>query len=436
MFPERAAGIAGEGRASSPIRTKSIRRAPDIILGSWCGKKFRPEKVAARPGWSAIPAVRDGELHEIKSPIILQPGPAALTDGVREIAAIVLLGRHDSCRSAPGRDLRIERIALPKRCPDTVAPGALGKNSRLNCSVAGAAPSRSIARSKRSVSGGDDPHAADVVDAMPPAARSRAARSRAGACRAGRWRVPRDAARAGRFPRHPVPAHATSSSTVRDRASMPYCAATASSSTAVCIALARMVMSPTCRHGGVPGAAAVVAGGCGRSAAAAADQRTTRTWPSADHRTMRNRGSVIGRRQLRGRARWRARIAPRDQVAEAAGLEGFDRGLGGAVRRGDATAQLRPALRPIRSACAPRRARSAAPACAPHRRAGLRPLRRPVPSLRRAGRRRPGPLPDTAVTASILASSSIHTVRPTRGQQRLGARRGQRHRPARWRTAR
>ena len=66
-----------------------VRRAPDIILGSWCGKKFRPEKVAARPGWNAIPAVRDGELHEIKSPIILQPGPAALTDGVTRIAAIV-----------------------------------------------------------------------------------------------------------------------------------------------------------------------------------------------------------------------------------------------------------------------------------------------------------------------------------------------------------
>lgn len=65
------------------------RRAPDIILGSWCGKRFRPDKVAARPGWDAIPAVRDGELHEIKSPLILQPGPAALTDGVRAIAAIV-----------------------------------------------------------------------------------------------------------------------------------------------------------------------------------------------------------------------------------------------------------------------------------------------------------------------------------------------------------
>ena len=66
-----------------------MRRAPDIILGSWCGKKFRPDKVAARPGWDAIPAVRDGQLHEVKSPIILQPGPDALTDGVRVIARII-----------------------------------------------------------------------------------------------------------------------------------------------------------------------------------------------------------------------------------------------------------------------------------------------------------------------------------------------------------
>ncbi len=66
-----------------------IERAPDVILGSWCGKKFRPEKVAARPGWEAIPAVRTGELHEIKSAEILQPGPAALTDGVRRIHQIL-----------------------------------------------------------------------------------------------------------------------------------------------------------------------------------------------------------------------------------------------------------------------------------------------------------------------------------------------------------
>jgi len=66
-----------------------VRRAPEIILGSWCGKKFRPERVAARPGWDSMPAVRDGQLFEIKSPLILQPGPAALTDGVREMARII-----------------------------------------------------------------------------------------------------------------------------------------------------------------------------------------------------------------------------------------------------------------------------------------------------------------------------------------------------------
>ena len=66
-----------------------VRRAPDVILGSWCGKKFRPERVAARPGWDAVPAVRAGALYEIKSADILQPGPAALTDGVRRIHAIL-----------------------------------------------------------------------------------------------------------------------------------------------------------------------------------------------------------------------------------------------------------------------------------------------------------------------------------------------------------
>lgn len=65
------------------------RRAPDIIIGSWCGKKFRPERVAERPGWQDVPAIRHGELHEIKSPIILQPGPAALSDGLEALSNIV-----------------------------------------------------------------------------------------------------------------------------------------------------------------------------------------------------------------------------------------------------------------------------------------------------------------------------------------------------------
>jgi iron complex transport system substrate-binding protein len=66
-----------------------IPRAPDIIVGSWCGKKFRPEKVVNRAGFDALPAVRRGAVHEIKSPLILQPGPAALTDGLAAMEAII-----------------------------------------------------------------------------------------------------------------------------------------------------------------------------------------------------------------------------------------------------------------------------------------------------------------------------------------------------------
>jgi iron complex transport system substrate-binding protein len=66
-----------------------IRHAPEIIIGSWCGKKFRPEKVARRPGFDCVPAVQRGALHEIKSSLILQPGPAALTDGLTALQAII-----------------------------------------------------------------------------------------------------------------------------------------------------------------------------------------------------------------------------------------------------------------------------------------------------------------------------------------------------------
>jgi iron complex transport system substrate-binding protein len=88
VFPERAAESLGRDRIVADARDV-IARAPDIIIGSWCGKKFRPEKVRVRDGWHAIPAVRDGELHEIKSPLILQPGPAALTDGLDALHAII-----------------------------------------------------------------------------------------------------------------------------------------------------------------------------------------------------------------------------------------------------------------------------------------------------------------------------------------------------------
>ena len=78
-------------RRTTPIEDPQdvVRRAPELIVGSWCGRRFRPEQVAARPGWQAIPAVRDGQLHEIKSPDILNPGPAVLTDGVRQLHALI-----------------------------------------------------------------------------------------------------------------------------------------------------------------------------------------------------------------------------------------------------------------------------------------------------------------------------------------------------------
>jgi iron complex transport system substrate-binding protein len=88
VFPELARQAHGKDRiVVDPMEV--VRRAPDIVMGSWCGRKFRPEIVAARPGWADVPAVRDRELHEIKSTEILQPGPAALTDGVQHLAALI-----------------------------------------------------------------------------------------------------------------------------------------------------------------------------------------------------------------------------------------------------------------------------------------------------------------------------------------------------------
>lgn len=87
-FPELSLQPLGRQRIIADA-AEVARRAPDLILGSWCGKKFRPEEVAARPGWSAIPAVRSGFVREIKSPIILQPGPAALTDGLQAVQEVI-----------------------------------------------------------------------------------------------------------------------------------------------------------------------------------------------------------------------------------------------------------------------------------------------------------------------------------------------------------
>jgi len=87
IFADRAGGKAAKDRIVTAAEV--IGCAPDIIVGSWCGKKFRPEKVAGRPGFERTPAVRCGRLHEIKSSLILQPGPAALTDGLAALRAII-----------------------------------------------------------------------------------------------------------------------------------------------------------------------------------------------------------------------------------------------------------------------------------------------------------------------------------------------------------
>lgn len=83
IFRELARGSSAKDRIVPPERV--VAAAPEVILASWCGKKVRPERIAARPGWEAIPAVRAGRIHAIPSPLILQPGPAALTDGLDAI---------------------------------------------------------------------------------------------------------------------------------------------------------------------------------------------------------------------------------------------------------------------------------------------------------------------------------------------------------------
>jgi len=88
VFPELRDAKLARDRIVDPGRV--IERNPQVIVGSWCGKPVRAARIAARPGWDAIDAVRDGRIHEIKSPLILQPGPAALTDGVRALHKIIV----------------------------------------------------------------------------------------------------------------------------------------------------------------------------------------------------------------------------------------------------------------------------------------------------------------------------------------------------------
>ena len=87
IFPELAkAGLAKDRIVSSE---QVIARAPEVIIGSWCGKPVRKERIAARPGWDAVPAVRNGQIYEVKSTYILQPGPAALTEGVTQLHDVI-----------------------------------------------------------------------------------------------------------------------------------------------------------------------------------------------------------------------------------------------------------------------------------------------------------------------------------------------------------
>jgi len=87
IFPEKRSKPAAKDRIVTAAEV--AKRSPDIILASWCGKRVRPEKIRGRDGWQDVPAVSKNRIHEIKSPLILQPGPAALTDGLDAIRTAI-----------------------------------------------------------------------------------------------------------------------------------------------------------------------------------------------------------------------------------------------------------------------------------------------------------------------------------------------------------
>ncbi len=99
-----------KGRIFEPEEV--ARRKPEAVIASWCGRKAKREKIASRPGWADVPAVRNDQLYEIKSAYVLQPGPAALTDGIAQIARIVEAVAHGETLPAPRRgDLRSAGLA-------------------------------------------------------------------------------------------------------------------------------------------------------------------------------------------------------------------------------------------------------------------------------------------------------------------------------------
>lgn len=85
IFPDLRQASLAKDRIVDPDRVREAK--PDVIFASWCGKKVRPQTIIERPGWSEVPAVKNGHIYEIKSTYILQPGPASLTDGVAQLHA-------------------------------------------------------------------------------------------------------------------------------------------------------------------------------------------------------------------------------------------------------------------------------------------------------------------------------------------------------------
>jgi iron complex transport system substrate-binding protein len=117
IFPELRDAKLGKQRIVTADEV--IRRRPDVIIASWCGKAVRREKIAQRPGWNDVPAIRDGHIYEIKSAYILQPGPAALTEGIRQIHHIIARVAHaigaDSSRAQKkSRSYRRDDAGVPR----------------------------------------------------------------------------------------------------------------------------------------------------------------------------------------------------------------------------------------------------------------------------------------------------------------------------------
>ena len=127
-----------KGAKDRIVSTEQVIAArPDIIIGSWCGKKFVPAKVAARPGFGALPAVAAGELSEIKSALILQPGPAALTDGLDAIVRIVANWAANETARHWSRDRRYlrKRAMKPFRRVQTAAASSASGSSSCRPTV-------------------------------------------------------------------------------------------------------------------------------------------------------------------------------------------------------------------------------------------------------------------------------------------------------------